>query len=87
MIKQQLLGGLADLGLGVLALSAAGNDGPALEGGGAAVEDEDRLGPQVKQLANPAEEAEQMRVPHHLSPLVPHRLHELDHPYARICPP
>lgn len=86
MVKQQFLGGLADLGLGVLALSPARNNGPALERGGAAIKDEDRLGPKKQQLANPAEEPKQMRVPHHLSSLVPHRLHELNHPYARVCP-
>jgi hypothetical protein len=26
-----------------------------------------------------------VRVPYHLALLVPHRLHELHHPYARIC--
>lgn len=87
MVKQQFLGSLADLGLSILAHSSSRNDGSALEGRGPAIEDEDGLGPEVQELANPAKEAKQMRVPYHLPLLVPHRLHELHHPYARICPP
>lgn len=43
MIEQQFLRSFADFSLSVFALPAAGNDGAALEGGGPAVEDEDRL--------------------------------------------
>lgn len=46
MIEQQFLSSLADLGLGILTLSSAGNHCPALEGGCPAIENEDGLGPQ-----------------------------------------
>lgn len=84
MVEKQLLSGFPDFGLGVLALSPAGNDGPALEGWCATVEDEDGLGPQEQELADAAEETEEVGVLHHLPPVVSHRLHELHHPYARI---
>lgn len=84
LIEKQLLGGLSDLGLCVVALSAARNHGTALESWRCPVEDEDRLGPQEQELANSSKESQQMSVPYHLALLIPHRLHELHHPYARI---
>lgn len=87
MIEEELLGGLSDLGLSVLAVAATGGDGAALEGGGSAVEDEDRLGTEEEELADAAEEAEDVGIANHLPLLVSHRLHELNHPYARICDP
>ena len=86
MVKQQFLGGLTDFGLSILTLSSASNDGSALKSWSATIEDEDRLGTQVQELANPSKEPKQMSVPYHISLLVPHRLHELYHPYTRICP-
>lgn len=56
MIEQQFLGSLADFGLGVLPLPATRDDGASLQGGGSAVEDEDRLRPEEQKLANPTEE-------------------------------
>lgn len=85
LIEKQLLGGLSDLGLRVVALPAACDDGAALQSGGPTVEYEHGFGPQEQELADSAKEAEQMRVPHHLALLVPHRLYELHHPYACIC--
>lgn len=84
MIKEKLLCGLADLGLGVVAVAAAGGEGAALEGGGGAVEDEDGLGAEKEELAYATEEAEKVGVADHLPLLVPHRLHELHHPYACV---
>ena len=84
MIKQQFLGSFSELGLSILTHSSSSNDGSALEGRGSTIEDKDGLGPQVQKLANPAKESKQMRVPYHLSLLVPHRLHELHHPYTGI---
>ena len=55
MVEQQLLGGLSDLGLGGVAVAAASGDGTALELRRSAVEDEDRLGPEEQQLADPTE--------------------------------
>lgn len=55
MIEEELLSGLANLGLGVLALAAAGDDGAALESRGAAIEDEDGLGAEEEELADAAE--------------------------------
>lgn len=85
VIEKQLLSGLPDLGLRVLALPPAGDDGAPLERGRAAVEDEHGLGPEEQELADAAEEAEQVRVADHLPSLVPHRLHELHHPDTSIC--
>lgn len=84
MIEKQLLSSLPDFGLRVLALPPASDDGAPLERGRAAVEDEHGLRPEEQELANAAEEAEQVRVADHLSSLVPHRLHELHHPDTGI---
>lgn len=84
MIEEKLLCGLADLGLGVVTVAAAGGEGAALEGGGGAVEDEDRLGAEEQELADATEKAEEVGVVDHLPLLVPHRLHELHHPNARV---
>lgn len=84
MIEQQLLRRLPDLRLGILPVPPAGDDRPALERRRPAVKHEHRLRPEEQELANPPEEPEEVRVPHHLPLLVPHRLHELDHPYTRI---
>lgn len=65
-------------------MPAAGGDGAALEGGGGSVEDEDGLCTKEEELADAAEEAEDVCVPHHLPLLIPHRLQELNHPDARI---
>lgn len=85
MGEEELLGGLADLGTGGVTVAAAGGDGAALEGRGGSVKDEDGLGAEEEELADAAEEAEKMGIAHHLALFVPHRLHELHHPYARIC--
>lgn len=84
MVEKQLLGGLPDFRLRVLALPPARDDGAPLERGRAAVEDEHGLRPEEQELADAAEEAEQVRVADHLPPVVPHRLHELHHPDAGI---
>lgn len=85
MVKKELLGGLPDLGTGIFPVSPSRRDRTALEGGGAAVEDEDRPGAEEEQLADATKEAENVRVAHHLSLLIPHRLDELHKPYAGIC--
>lgn len=84
MIEEQLLCGLSNLGLGVLAEATSSGDGAALEGGGGAVEDEDGLGAEEEEFADAAEEAENVGVSKHLPLLISHCLHELNHPYARI---
>ena len=84
LIKKKLLGGFSNLGLSILALAAAGDHSTASKSGRAAIEDEDRLGSEVKKLANSSEKPQQMSVPYHLSFLVSHRFHELNHPYTRV---
>lgn len=84
MGEQELLGGLPDLGLGGVAVAAAGGEGAPLEGRGGAVEDEDRARAEEEELADSAEEPEEVGVADHVALVVPHRPHELHHPDARV---
>lgn len=84
MVKEELLSGLADLSAGVITVASARSYRAALESGGGSVEDKNRLCPEEEELADPTEEAEDVGVVDHFPLFVPHRLHELDHPYARV---
>lgn len=84
MIEKQFLGCLSDFSLGILALAAACNDRPALESRCASVENENRFGSEVEELANAPKESQQMSVSDHLSLLISHCLHKLYHPYTSI---
>lgn len=65
-------------------MAAAGGEGAPLEGRCGAVEDEDRAGPEEEELADAAEEAEDVGVADHVALVVPHRPHELHHPDAGV---
>uniref|UniRef100_A0A0A9G8M3 DNA-repair protein UVH3, putative n=1 Tax=Arundo donax TaxID=35708 RepID=A0A0A9G8M3_ARUDO len=82
--EQELLGRLADLGLRGVAVPAAGGECAALERRRGAVEDEDGADAEEEELADAAEEPEEVRVADHLAAVVPHRPHELHHPDARV---
>lgn len=84
MGEQELLGGLADLGLRGVTVPAAGGEGAALERRRGAIEDEYGADAEEEELADTAEEPEEVRVPDHLAAVVPHRPHELHHPDARV---
>ena len=59
-------------------------DGRKLERGRAAVKDEDGLDTKEEELADAAEEAEQVRVAEEVALAVAHRLQELVQPNARV---
>lgn len=84
MGEQELLGGLADLGLRGITVPAAGGEGAALERRSGPVEDEDGADAEEEELADAAEEPEEVGVADHLPAVVPHRPHELHHPDARV---
>ena len=84
MGEQELLGGLANLGLRGITVPTAGGQGAALERRSGPVEDEDGADPEEEELADAAEEPEEVRVADHLPAVVPHRPHELHHPDARV---
>jgi len=71
---QQLAGGPDGIVATALAPALALLDGGALEGGRAAVEDEDGQDAEPKQLANAAEEANDVRVAQRIALLVAHGL-------------
>lgn len=56
MIEEQLFSGLANLGLGVLALAATGDDSASLESRRATIKDKYGLGAEEEELADAAEE-------------------------------
>lgn len=85
MIEKQFLGGLTDLSLSILTVTTASYNSAALESRCAAIKDEDRLGTQKEELAYSTEESQYVSIPHHFPFFISHRLHELYHPYARIC--
>ena len=84
MGEQELLGGLANLGLRGITVPTAGGQGAALERRSGPVKDEDGADPEEEELADAAEEPEEVRVADHLPAVVPHRPHELHHPDARV---
>ena len=67
-----------------LAEGAATGNCLLLERRRSAIKDQDGVDVQEQELAQPAEEAKDRRVLHHVAGLVPHSLDELDEPDGRI---
>lgn len=85
MIQEQLLSSLTNSGLSLLTLPPASNNSAPLQRRCTPIKHKHRLDTQKEQLANPAEEPQQVSISDHVTTIITHCLHELNDPYARIC--